>query len=231
MLDPTRLVLRSLELEKPFIAVYINYRLNIFGFGASSQLLDAQSDSTFKGCNLGLCDQYVALQWVSQNISAFGGDPDRITIAGQSAGGISVHAQVLNAKSRHAKPPFQRAIIQSGAVGTVGPISMNEADQRWGKLCQHLQITEKSGNEQIAFLRDITAPDLVRVAGELGWFVFPLVTDNKTLTARSDGGWEFVLGPKPGSTSQITSIEPIDVLIGDCDAEVRVSKDIQHFDS
>jgi carboxylesterase type B len=216
------------NLGKPFIAVYINYRLNMFGFGAATDIIEAQSESSFKGCNFGLCDQHVALQWVSQNISAFGGDPDRVTIAGQSAGGISVHAQVLDAKSRPAKPLFQRAIIQSGAMGTVGPIHIDEADQKWFKLCQHLQITEKSGRDRVAFLRDMPASDLVRVAGELGYVGFPVVADDRTLTIATDGGSRFVLGLEPDTASQVMTTGPIGVLIGDCDAEVNISHNSLH---
>jgi carboxylesterase type B len=164
----------------------------------------------------------VALQWVAQNISAFGGNPDRITVGGQSAGGISVHAQVLEAKSNQGKPLFQRAIIQSGAVGTSGPISMDEADGRWRDLCQYLQVAEKSPKERIDFLQDMSESDLVHVAGEMGWFSFPLVEDDKTLTTTTGGSWRFFLGPQLDTASQTANTGPIKVLIGDCDGEVRV---------
>jgi len=220
-LDPARLVLQSLKIGKPFIAVYIKYRLNLFGFGASSDILEAQPDFSFKGCNFGLRDQHVALRWVSQNISAFGGDPERITVGGQSAGGNSVHALVLEAKQNPGKPLFQRAIIQSGAMGTVGPISIAEADQRWKSLYEHVQVTQRTPKEQVDFLRDMSEADLVRAAGELGWFSFPLVTENKTLTETPNGQWRLVLEPRSDYGS-LDSIEgSIDILIGDCDAEVR----------
>ncbi|ERF71125.1 hypothetical protein EPUS_09148 [Endocarpon pusillum Z07020] len=217
--DPSRVILQSVKVGKPFIAVYINYRLNLFGFGASSELLETQSDSSFKGCNFGLQDQHVALQWVSKNISAFGGDPNRITIAGQSAGGISVHAQVLEAKSNPRKPLFQRAIVQSGAMGTVGPISAEEADSRWMYLCQHLHITHKSEKERVDFLRKMPASDMVRIAGEIKWFSFPLVAENKTVTMLPDGGVKVVLEPRSDAVNQGMEDEPIKVLIGDCDGE------------
>lgn len=210
-----------MKVGKPFIAVCINYRLNLFGFGAFSEILKTQSGFSFKGCNFGLQDQHVALQWVSRNISAFGGDHDRITIAGQSAGGISVHAQVLDAKLNPRKPLFQRAIIQSGAMGTVGPIAMEEADSRWLYLCQHLHITDKSEKERLNFLREMPASDLVRVAGEIQWFSFPLVADNKTLTMSCDGRVKAVLAPRSDAADPSTQEESIKVLIGDCDDEVR----------
>lgn len=65
------------------------------------------------------------------------------------------------------------------------------------------------------------ASDLVRAAGEMGWFIFPLVIDNKTLTETSDGQWRSTLGPEPDHYTKVSSIEPLDILVGDCDAEVK----------
>jgi hypothetical protein len=56
----------------------------------------------------------------------------------------------------------------------------------------------------------------------MGWFSFPLVEDNKPLTTLADKSWKLVLGPQSDTTSQTMNTEPIKVLIGDCDAEVRV---------
>lgn len=94
------------------ILVSINYRLGPFGFLAHPELT-AQSAHRSSG-NFGLEDQLAALRWVSDNISAFGGDPANVTIFGQSAGGASVFALLTSPK---AQGLFARAIIQSGAVG------------------------------------------------------------------------------------------------------------------
>jgi carboxylesterase type B len=176
-----------------------------------------------KGCNFGLCDQHVGLEWLSRNIAAFGGDPTRITVGGQSAGGVSVQAQVLDAKRRLGRPLFQRAIVQSGAVGTLGPIDMEEADERWEKLCRHLKIERLSANERVEYLRKLPEGDLVRIAGQMGWATFPLVTDSKTLFESPDGGWRFSLGPRSEQAGHVADTAPIDVLIGDCDDEVSFS--------
>jgi para-nitrobenzyl esterase len=91
------------------VVVSINYRLGSLGFLAHPALNDAQGRSG----NYGLMDQTAALQWVKNNIHAFGGDPSNITIAGQSAGAASVLTQLNTAKTLNL---FNKAILQSGPV-------------------------------------------------------------------------------------------------------------------
>jgi para-nitrobenzyl esterase len=90
------------------VVVTVNYRLGALGFLAHPALASHRGTAG----NYGLMDQQAALRWVRQNIARFGGNPDNVTIAGQSAGGVSVLAQLV---SRSARGLFQRAIVQSGA--------------------------------------------------------------------------------------------------------------------
>lgn len=85
------------------VTVGVNYRLGVQGFGV---IADGPS-------NRGVLDQVAALRWVRENIAAFGGDPSRVTIAGQSAGGMSV-ATLMSIPAAHGL--FQRAIVQSGSA-------------------------------------------------------------------------------------------------------------------
>ncbi|KQN27429.1 carboxylesterase [Sphingomonas sp. Leaf34] len=107
------------ELAKQgIIVVSFNYRLGRFGTFAHPQLNAAREDGA-PSANFGYMDQVAALRWVQRNIDAFGGDPASVTIVGESAGGISVHALVT---SPIAKGLFARAVVQSG-----GPIALGEA--------------------------------------------------------------------------------------------------------
>lgn len=92
------------------VFVSINYRLGALGFLAQREFVGESPDQEQAG-NYGLLDQIAALAWVHDNISAFGGDPDRVTVFGESAGGISVCA-LMTAPA--ARPLFQRAMVQSG---------------------------------------------------------------------------------------------------------------------
>ena len=84
MYDASSLVLESIQQKKPIIFVAVNYRVGGFGFLPGKEVLADGS------ANLGLLDQRLGLQWVADNIAAFGGDPDKVTIWGESAGAISV---------------------------------------------------------------------------------------------------------------------------------------------
>jgi len=79
----------SVKMGAPIIGVSINYRLSAFGFLAGSEATQAGAT------NLGFRDQRLALQWVRENIKAFGGSPEKVTVFGESSGAESVSAQVL----------------------------------------------------------------------------------------------------------------------------------------
>ena len=129
------------------IVVTLNYRLGIFGFFAHPELSAESPDHT--SGNQGLLDQIAALRWVQDNIAAFGGDPDRVAIAGESAGGTSVSAMVV---SPLAKGLFQRAIAESGYTA----VPLVAGDQT------HL---DRQGAEArgLAFARGLGATDLARL--------------------------------------------------------------------
>jgi para-nitrobenzyl esterase len=109
--DATRLVEQG-----DVIVVTINYRLGALGFLAHPAFT-AEAPDHASG-NYGLLDQQEALRWVGRNIVRFGGDPSRVTIFGESAGGLSVHSQLASPGSHDL---FHRAIVQSGAYQLAVP--------------------------------------------------------------------------------------------------------------
>jgi len=112
------------------IVVGINYRLGVLGFVDFATVLADPSIPS----NLGLRDQIAALRWVHDNIAAFGGDPARVTIAGESAGSISVSMLMV---CRAAWPLFQGAVMQSGALSLVqGRRKSLETAQHYAELLE-----------------------------------------------------------------------------------------------
>ncbi|KAJ4319815.1 hypothetical protein N0V84_006196 [Fusarium piperis] len=114
------MVLQSVYNGLPIIHVAMNYRLGVFGF-AQSEALKAEGSE-----NAGLRDQRLAIEWVRNKISWFGGDPNRITIFGQSSGGLAVGMQTL-AYGGTKPPPFSQGICQSQALepGITGNFTIN----------------------------------------------------------------------------------------------------------
>ncbi|KAH8372722.1 hypothetical protein KR009_003691, partial [Drosophila setifemur] len=113
-------------MEQGVIVVTLNYRLGALGF------LSLPEEGIHG--NMGLKDQRLALQWVQDNISSFNGDPNNVTLFGESAGGASVH---LHMYSRHANKLFHKAIMQSG-TGNMEWAFQNEATVKTRKLAKLL---------------------------------------------------------------------------------------------
>jgi para-nitrobenzyl esterase len=110
--------------RRGLVAVTMSYRLGVFGFLAHPGL-SAESGRGASG-NYGLLDQALALAWVRENVAAFGGDPARVTIAGESAGSISVSAHLVSPLS---KGLVAGAIGESGSVfGSLTPVPLGEAE-------------------------------------------------------------------------------------------------------
>jgi para-nitrobenzyl esterase len=149
--------------RKGAVVVTINYRLGPFGFLAHPEL-DTESPNHVSG-NYGLLDQQAALRWVKANIAAFGGDPERITIFGQSAGAQDVGYAMA---SPLAKGLFRRAIIESSATfgnvrpifGFVGPTASLASAEEGGK-----KLVIELGAPSIAALRDMPAAQIMTYVG------------------------------------------------------------------
>ncbi|KAI0534547.1 sterol esterase [Xylaria digitata] len=113
MYDATSLILNGVAQKKPFIFVAVNYRVGGFGFLPGKEVLADGAG------NLGLLDQRMGLEWAQDNIAAFGGDPTKVTIWGESAGSISVYNQMAlygGNNTYKGNKLFRAAIMNSGSV-------------------------------------------------------------------------------------------------------------------
>jgi para-nitrobenzyl esterase len=153
--------------QRGIITLTANYRLNIFGFFAHPELTQ-ESPQQASG-NYGYLDQVAALRWVQENIAAFGGDPGRVTIAGESAGSISVSAQMAS--------PLAQGLI-AGAIGSSGslmgalpPVTLADAE-RTG-----LDLAAGMGASSLAELRALPSERLLEATRESGPQHFPGTID------------------------------------------------------
>jgi para-nitrobenzyl esterase len=152
--------------KKGVVVVTINYRLGVFGFLAHPELT-RESGHNSSG-NYGLLDQIAALEWVRKNIAAFGGDPQRVTIFGESAGSWSVNYLMATPL---AKGLFQRAIGES--AGAFGMMAKLEQVERSGS-----KFAAAMGVDSVRALRAKSAEDVLKAASQTA---FP----------RSVDGWLF----------------------------------------
>ncbi len=151
------------------VLVTINYRLGVFGFFSHADLTK-ESGKGVSG-NYGMLDQVAALQWVKENIAAFGGDPGNVTIFGESAGSFSVSALVA---SPLAKGLFHKAIGESGAFftaggGTLAALTLAAAEQQGAKF------VTAAGVDSLSALRAIPAPELLEKASKSRMGFTPII--------------------------------------------------------
>ena len=141
--------------HKGVVVVSLNYRLGIFGFFSHPELTK-ESPHHASG-NYGLLDQAAALKWVHTNIAAFGGDPDKVTIFGESAGSISVSAQMASPLS---KGLFSRAIGESGGIFMLGNLiaPLAQTEQVGAKFAESL------GGTTLQALRAKPAEEILQAA-------------------------------------------------------------------
>ncbi|PPQ92423.1 hypothetical protein CVT25_008644 [Psilocybe cyanescens] len=166
--------------------VTFNYRLNIFGQPNAPQLI-----SNSKSQNFGLLDVEAAIQWVHQNIGAFGGDPERISLFGQSAGSTATDAYTFS----HPQDKIVKGTIQqSGNLGLVtnGLLANPTIDETtWNNLASNLGCGKTANNAQLSCMKAVPFRALENAVIKTG-STFNLLTDNITIfsdiTARAAAG-------------------------------------------
>lgn len=167
--------------QEGVIYVALNYRLGLFGF---------QSGPTFQEsgtANAGLYDQRLGLEWVQANIHLFGGDPNRVTVFGESAGGGSIMHQITAFGGLKGSPPFQKAILQSGAFQPVPSAATQEdtfqsvlstASLLFGQPITTLAALRELSTTQLQLLNSVVVGQSI-----YGTFTFNPVVDGLFATA------------------------------------------------
>ncbi|VVB70835.1 Carboxylesterase family protein [uncultured archaeon] len=144
--------------RKGVVVVTFNYRVGVLGYMAHPQLSGESPDNT--SGNYALLDQEAALRWVQRNIAAFGGDPERVTIFGESAGAANIVSQLAIPRS---KGLYSQAIIESGGIWSNGPAILGyrtraDAEEYGRKFAESLGC---SGPDALQKMRNMSAFDLV----------------------------------------------------------------------
>ncbi len=153
--------------RKGIVSVTVNNRLGVFGFLAHPEL--SKESSHHASGNYGLLDQTEALRWIHKNIAFFGGNPDNITIAGESAGSTSVCAQIVSPLPRNL---FTGAIGESGSILNFRPtISLADAEKIG------LQFSDNLGVHSIRELRAMSAEEILQATAKPEMSNFPIDVD------------------------------------------------------
>ncbi|KAK2616612.1 hypothetical protein QQS21_000435 [Conoideocrella luteorostrata] len=189
MYDGTSLINHAASLGQPFIFVAVNYRVAGYGFMPGNDIMAEGSG------NAGLLDQRMGLEWVADNIAAFGGDPDKVTLWGESAGAISAVSQMFlydGDISYKGKPLFRGAIMDSGSVIPTQPLDSPKGQAVYDQVVK----TARCGNaaDKLACLRALSPSKFLNavtsVPGVLSYTAVALSylprTDGKTLTKSQD---------------------------------------------
>jgi len=181
---------------KGMVAVSVNYRTNVFGFFSHPELTK-ESPHHASG-NYGLLDQVAALRWVRKNIAAFGGDPAKVTIAGESAGSISVSALMASPLSRGL---IAGAIGESGAMtSSLPPRPLPESEQ------DGVKFAASAGASSLAALRAMSAEQIQEAAAKAQGVRFSTALDGyflpKSLTEIFEAGEQAKVPLLAGSNSE-----------------------------
>ncbi len=156
------------------VVVTFNYRLGAFGFLAHPEL--SELDEHGSSGNYGFLDQVEALRWIRDNIAEFGGDPENVTIFGESAGGRSVCFHLASPLS---KGLFQKAILESGSCDTIN--TMEEGFESAGKIAAAMGCPEE---DQLECLLGKSSEEIAAVSGE-----FSMSLDEVLLLDRTQRTW------------------------------------------
>ncbi len=200
----------SLAARGDVVIVTINYRLGVFGYLSLAEFGGGLYE---KSGNLGLLDQVAALSWIQENIAAFGGDPDRVCIVGESAGAMSTGTLLATPA---AEGKFHRAILQSGT-----PVAQpaEGAANTTNDLFAELQLSRDDAG--LASLKTLAAEDILNVAAQ--------IAQRKMAISTGDDGafpWSPVMDGVVvhGDPMETGATSRVPVLIGTTRDEMRIMR-------
>jgi carboxylesterase type B len=155
--DPDNLITLSQETKTPIIYVALNYRLTIFGFARTPLLKDKKS------LNVGIRDQRAGFQWIKDNIADFGGDPDRMTVFGLSAGGTfaSMHLMAFGGEQG---VPFTQVWSMSGPPGTALNMTSTATEDHTKTVALNVGCDQSQDIEMLSCMRDVPMETLLSAA-------------------------------------------------------------------
>lgn len=156
----------SISQGKPIIFVAATYRSNAFGFLAGKEVLAAGP------ANFGLLDQRQAMKWVADNIEAFGGDPDKVTIWGESAGSISVFDHLIlydGDNTYNGKPLFRAGIMNSGSVVPADPVDCPKGQAVYDQIVAGAGCAAAADTLQC--LREVSLDTLLEATADIPSFL------------------------------------------------------------
>ena len=200
--DPTGLVRESLRLAMPMIAIGLNYRVGPLGFLASKELTAFSQSLGEPAGNYGLHDQRQALEWLYKFIGGFGGDPERVTIQGTSAGGASCHFLSLFPERK-----FKRAILASGTCWGIGAVEEDTAQKTFEKL--YSAIRSEQETDALDMLQNV---DVEKLNNTIKFDVFNPLIDNT---------WIFKNALLPPDAETVL---PVEIMVGAAEREDDIAE-------
>ncbi|KAK4629226.1 putative secreted lipase [Fulvia fulva] len=212
MYDGSSIVKKSVSQKQPIIYVNVNYRLGGFGFLAGKDLANEHST------NLGLRDQRLGLQWVAENIAAFGGDPDKVTIWGESAGAISVADQTLingGDNTYKGKPLFRGAIMDSGSIIPAQQVTTQKPQAVFDTVVENAGCS--AATDRLACLRSLDYTTFLNAANSVPG-IFSYRSVDLAYLPRPDSGDNF-FPESPDIAINAGRFTKVPVIIGDQEDE------------
>lgn len=215
--DGTRYVDASMTLKEPVIVVTFNHRLSAWGF------LGGRAVKNEGNGNVGLLDQRVVLQWVADHIGDVGGDPDKVTLFGESAGGMCIWGQMMMYDGDHTykdRPLFRAAIMQSGNLLPLGAIDNARSQQLADRFAKGAGCDGLGDVETMACLRSKTTQEIDRAVNTFSVFEnFGLLDMFVTWGPRADGK---LISDIPSTLVEQGKFAQVPIIVGDQEDEATL---------